>query len=311
MRRDYLYRQIKLIEQLGSENIANALIGSNTLGIEITNAELADACDLGNIDPQHGFARGPDIVGRAAIDVALGWPPPPPGATLATIRPDTDSFGAMAVLSLRTEGVKFTPAMRARIELVARSDCFDFGDWATWSAAHPPPLPGAKHISAHLHPPQVRALAAAIALCRDDLSGGVAIMGDWLTTGTVPAQVEAEVRKADMHAAAAWGLGQISVTPLCGGIIAYVKSDFRGAMVLGYCTTPVVISESALGTVRKITIAQFAPGHVDMALLALRLNLLESGWGGSATILGSPQSMGPALEITTIIHLIQEIGVTL
>jgi hypothetical protein len=289
---------------------ANAM-PSNTLGIEMTNAELADACDLGNIDPQHGFARGPDIVGRAAIDVALGWPLPPPGATLATIRPDTDSLGAMAVLSLRTEGVKFTPAMRARIELIARSDCFDFGDWASWSASHPPPLPDASHISATLHPCDIRALAAAIVLCRDDLTGCVQMMRDWLTDGAIPAQGETQVRKADMHAADAWRRGLISVTALCVGKVAYVKSDFRGAMALGYCTAPVVISESTRDGFRKITVAQFARGHVDMTLLAKRLNALEPGWGGSTTILGSPQAEGSALQITTIIGLIQEIGVTL
>ncbi len=290
---------------------ANFSLLPNTLGIEITDTELADACDLGNIDPQHGFARGPDIAGRAAIDVALRWPLPPRGATLVTLKPDTDSLGAMAVLSIRAQGREITPAMCARIDMVARSDCFDFGDWASWSASHPPPLPDAQNISMQLHPIEIRALAAAIGLCRDDLAACVQIMRDWLTRGAIPAQGEAEVRKADMHAADAWRRGLISVTAHCDGRIVHVKSDFRGAMVLGYCTAPVVISESARNGFRKITIAQFAPSHVDMALLALRLNSLEPGWGGSATILGSPQDVGSTLEIATIIRLIEEIGVTL
>ncbi|MGL5910210.1 MAG: hypothetical protein ACRCZP_09425, partial [Phycicoccus sp.] len=82
-----------------------------TLGIEVTVPELAEACALGNIDPQHLGSRhldGPLYSGeatvQAAITEALTWPCPPPGTQLATVRPDADSIGAMAVLAFRSTG---------------------------------------------------------------------------------------------------------------------------------------------------------------------------------------------------------------
>jgi len=109
--------------------------GTNVLGIEVTIPEAAAACGLGNIDEQHAARAlsaccGAELVfeparcavcdkpahARAAIEVALDWPLPadayqwerdrnedslPPIATLATVRPDLDSVGAMAVLVLR------------------------------------------------------------------------------------------------------------------------------------------------------------------------------------------------------------------
>lgn len=58
---------------------------------------LAERC-MANLDPQH---LGGDVA-TAAIQAALAmWRElPPDGATLATIRPDLDSIGAMAVLEL-------------------------------------------------------------------------------------------------------------------------------------------------------------------------------------------------------------------
>lgn len=287
-----------------------------SLGIEVTDAELAARCDLGNIDPQHGYARGPAIAGRAAIDVALGWPLPPPGATLVTIRPDADSIGAMAVLSLRAAGVAFTPPMLARVDRIARADCFDYGDWASWATAHPPPVVGQTLLALSPHTPEFCALAACVGLLTDnsggdDLPAAVAMMGDWLLTGALPAQGVDEVRRSDMAAAKAWAAGLIRVTAVCGGRVAHVDSDYRGAMALGYRLAPVVVAEGKVRGARKVTIAQFERGHLDMAALARRLNAIEAGWGGSATVLGSPQNAPTSLKIGLIIGAIEETGVSI
>jgi hypothetical protein len=287
--------------------IVNVSVPSQTLGIEITDALLASLCDLGNIDPQHGHARGPGIAGRAAIDVALHWPLPPPGTTLATIRPDADSIGAMAVLSLRAEGVAFTPEMLDRIGLIVRSDCFDYGDWARWAAAHPPPQKGATLLALSPHPPEYRVLAAFIGLHLDDLPTSVLMMRDWLLTGALPPQGLAEVKKSDRAAAAAWSAGQLSLLPLCDGRVAFVQSDYPGAISLGYRHAPIVIAERAPNGKRKITIAQFERGHLDMKAISAWLNQIEPGWGGSETILGSPQGNATHIAIEQITDLIKEI----
>jgi hypothetical protein len=282
-----------------------------TLGVEITDALLASFCDLGNIDPQHGFARGQSIPGRTAIEVALDWPLPPPGATLATIRPDSDSIGAMAVLGLRADGVAISDAIRARIEIVTRSDCFDFGEWASWGAAHPPPVAGEELLPLSLHPFEIRALAASIGSVSDDLSESVAMMRAWLLTGTLPPHGEILVRAADKHAATLWSAGLLRVDSLLNGKVACVKSNYPGAITLGYRYAPLVIAEGTVGGNRKITIAQFERGHIDLHALATRLNAAEPGWGGSATILGSPQGMPSTIEIAEIIQLLEDVGIRL
>ena len=290
-------------------SIINIAIPPKTLGIEITDARLAACCGLGNIDPQHGFARGHDIPGRAAIEVALAWPLPPFGATLATIRPDADSIGAMALLSLRADRVALTPELCARVDLISRSDCFDFGDWASWAAAHPPPCPDEPLLALALHPPEIRALAASIGLNGDDLGASVAMMRDWLLTGALPPEGEAEVLASDQRSANEWVAGLLRVTPLLGGKIAHVASDVRGAVALGYRTAPIVIAEGHIAGKRKITIAQFERGHIDLAELAMRINVEEPGWGGSATILGSPQGRATAVDITKIVQNIEAIDI--
>lgn len=79
----------------------DSLLGMNTLGVEVTQPALAARCGLGNLDPQHG--NNPNI-NSSAIEGAMTCALPPAGATLVTMRPDRDSFGAMAVLRLRAEG---------------------------------------------------------------------------------------------------------------------------------------------------------------------------------------------------------------
>ena len=101
------------------------ILGPQTLGIEVTVPVLAAACALGNIDPQH--TAGGD--GRAAIEAALAWPLPDPGSTLVTVRPDLDSVGAMAVLTMRAAGRPIGDAARARFDEIARADRHDRGPW--------------------------------------------------------------------------------------------------------------------------------------------------------------------------------------
>lgn len=282
--------------------------GKGTLGIEITDLTLAAACDLGNIDPQHGFMRLPAGIaaapkGRAAIEVALGWPLPPSGSTLATIRLDADAAGAMAVLSLRAQGRVICDD---RMALIARSDCFDFGPWADWIAANPPPLLGASSLSLTLHPPAFRALSAYIQAEGRPPDDAVEMMADWLTGGPLPAEGTQLVAEADAGAAAAWRHGDIKVSLVAEDRVALICSDYRGAVGLGYRFAPVVIAEGEVAGLRKLTVAQFATGHADFARLSEQLAKEEAGWGGSATILGSPQGVASNLPLDRLIVLIRD-----
>lgn len=183
------------------------LASAPTLGIEVTDAALADACGLGNIDPQHGHDRGALLpigafpVGyvregcMAAIDVACGIALPPAGTVMATIRPDLDSVGAMAVLVLRALGlVDFTvpnplaTAAWSRVCDISSADGYRPGPWA------PRPLPsGHRLFSADENAEPVdgrRSLAHLGAICSPrqgqtalPIDERVAVMACWLLFG--------------------------------------------------------------------------------------------------------------------------------
>lgn len=97
----YEYGLLKLSTSKEVERQNDYWLGPDTLGIEVTSPILALRCGLGNIDPQHKI--GGD---SSAIEVAFSHKcmPPKEGSKLVTIRPDKDSIGAMAVLTLKAQG---------------------------------------------------------------------------------------------------------------------------------------------------------------------------------------------------------------
>lgn len=95
------------------------LLGSNTLGIEVTRSDLAAQCGLGNIDSQHGQNPHSD---SSAIRDSLTYALPPEGTTLVTIRPDADALGAMAVLTARQDGQQ-NLIRHELIEMIHLIDC--------------------------------------------------------------------------------------------------------------------------------------------------------------------------------------------
>ena len=95
----YLYGLLRKDVSPEAERHNDEWLGPNTLGIEVTSDYLARRCGLGNIDPQHQVNGG-----SSAIEEALISPLPKAGSRMVTIRPDKDSIGAMAILTLRAEG---------------------------------------------------------------------------------------------------------------------------------------------------------------------------------------------------------------
>jgi hypothetical protein len=86
---------------------------------------------------------------------------------------------------------------------------------------------------------------------------------------------------------------------------------------LGYCLAPVVVAATCAkaadlgGAVRKMTIAQWQPGYVDLARVAALLNRNEPGWGGSAGIVGSPQGQACRSGIEEALTAIRDCRATL
>jgi hypothetical protein len=276
---------------------ANApLLGPRTLGIEVTVPALARRCGLGNIDPQHGGNDG----GSAAIDLCLGLPVPPIGTILVTVRPDVDALGSMALLGLRATGATCSAALIARVRAISTADRFACGPWPG-----PKPLPRSPDDLDRASPlAGVAELAADPAL---PLSERVAGIAAWLATGAAPpVDLSAERRRArELLDRLAAGLDTIE--PVLGGRAALVRAQSGGALRLGYRLAPVVIAENpAFGQPphRKLTIAQYAAGHADLHRVAGDLAACEPGWGGSATLVGSPQGRAAGLPLSMVIDTV-------
>ena len=288
------YRHI-LLDPTGQNGLVP---GTDTLGIEVTVPALAERCGLGNIDPQHR----PDGGDRAAIESALDWPLPPIGSTLATIRPDADAYGTMAVLGLRAAGCMPGECALRRIAAIARNDRFDCGAW-----------PGPRRM-----PPKRRELAAeqvragcagligAIAAQRRNAEAGVAVARHWILSGRPGARGPAQRNATRLLAALA--TGGVHVTAAIGGRVAVVIGQVPGALSLGYRVAPVVVGldPGDAMRLRRIVLAQWREGHADLRRALDLLNDEEPGWGGSPTLIGSPQGAACGTPLEAVLAIIRQ-----
>ena len=300
----YRFGLLKPSRAAGAETHNAPLLGRCTLGIEVTEVELAARCWLGNIDPQHDL----DERGVCAIEASLDWPLPPKGAFLVTIRPDADSIGSMALFVIRGAGVPISQAAIRRISQVAQADRFERGPW-----------PGPRAWPDLMVDLQARGTlpddcsAASLAAADDSVAPAtrVEVIRDWILEGRTP-QRYAEVARQRSHRLLS-GLqdGSVKVVEIEPGRLALVESRLPQAVQIGYALAPVVLAinpEFAAENAppyRKVTIAQFAAGHVDLAGVARALNASEAGWGGSDTIIGSPQGTDCNLSVDEIADCIR------
>ncbi len=284
---------------IGAEKNNEILSRGNVLGIEVTIQALAEKCDLGNIDPQHS---GSDHE-KAAIEEAAFMSLPPAGARLVTIRADLDSVGAMAVISLRARGIRLSRKVFFRIGLIAEADKFARGAWqakALPSISSPWPDQMEKELSA---------MALAVADFKVLLAERVRLMENWLCRGEEPATYRSLADQTRESMITALTRGEIKVE--IDGRIAVVTSKHAAATAVGYCLAPVVVAKNPEFSFQggephvKFTICQFQMGLADLKSAAAELSKLESGWGGSPTIIGSPQGINSNLSLETVKEVVK------
>lgn len=255
-------------------------VSCNTFGIEVTDPTLAARC-IGNLDPQHGQYASAAV---SAIEAAKDMWLPRPGVTLATIRPDSDALGAMAVMAWRASGLPIREDITDRIAKIGRMDRHDRGPW-----------PGPRALDPMEEDWPGEALSALSAVCFDrtlSLSQRVGHVSGWLAMGRV----------SDTHLGAALAQRKALAESLSSGEtrveaagdgIALVTSVARGALQLGYRLAKLVLAtnpcfhfpDGSRGT--KHTIAAWGGCGLEDVKSCLAGH--EPGWGGSPGILGSPQ----------------------
>lgn len=266
-------------------------------GIEVTVSALAARC-VENLDPQHSGGDH-DL---AAIEAATTVELPPDGATLVTVRADLDAVGAMAVFSLRAEGMNVDWA-KYRIQWIAESDKFARGGYPG-----PRPLPS----KTNPWPEQgiLAAIAAAISDFKVPLADRVQLLKGWLLNGIDPEQYRAQVEKERQEMIAALELGAIKFETRANGRVCVVESTHRASTSVGYANAPVVIAlnptfrQGPGEPYRKFTICQFSAGYVDIKAALADLSALETGWGGSPTIGGSPQGVSSTLTTEQVVEAV-------
>ena len=287
---------------------------SGVLGIEVTIPALADRCALGNIDPQHSVGDAT----RAAIEVARECDVPPEWATLATVRADLDSVGAMAVIAIRAElgelgfaHARTNLGIDIAIDKIADADKFARGPWPGRrelpSQDNPWPEGGAASETRDL-----AAIAACVADFKLPIEDRVAHMRHWFLTGEEPEvyRLRVEAERRDLIDALGEDRREIMVLEKADGRIAFVHSTHRAAMMIGYCFAPVVVAvnpEFRLGggdPHTKITIAAYSPEYADIKAALGELAEREPGWGGSPTIGGSPQGVSSTIPVEDVIEVV-------
>ncbi len=273
--------------------VAAAGGGESLMGIEVTIPALAAQCGLGNVD-HHGEGDTADT--PSAVEQALTVDLPPAGATLATVRCDTDSVSAMAVIASRAKSMAVDEAIVAAI---GRFDRLGPADGRPADA--------------------VIAIGRQAANFRLPLSERVAWVQAVLAGEGDEAEIASIVAGRDNEFDAAREASTVTLHE--EGRIAMVVSTHRFATQIGYeaasvlvCFNPempVDFRDRSKGSYRKFTICRY-DSHVPVDLVAAMAELNEldptvsegSRWGGRGDIGGSPQGISSGLTPEQVVEVV-------
>lgn len=275
------------------------------IGLEITHKDLKKYSDI-NFDPQHSNQNKHM---RACVeDLYFGlndlkekirnknlW--------IMFLKTDLDSIAAGSVLKLYVDQgfSNFSEDVMKRIRTIANYDRYG----RPWQAT----CMNINQLSKIKIP---RGLFMLVSGWKNNLEFKIEQVTKWIITGTFDNITEYNRMAAKNF--------KDAVTSAKTEIIekrklAFVKSDMRGAMGIGFQYAPVVLALNPsfrFGTGenrvygRKWTVAQCEEGHIDMNLFKKLVNEIENGWGGSSTIMGSPQDKPSVFRKYPILDIIKK-----
>ena len=273
----------------------------NALGVEMTEPAIANLCSLGNIDPQHGPDARPGA--PAAIEACLECQIPPVNTRMLTIQADLDAIGGMAVLQLRSSGIKPGPDMLDRINAVARSDGFIREAW-----------PGTRDLPQTVEEiiedndgMELAAMNSAI-FGKISVEEKVNIAANWLYTGHIPKYWIKHATRPAQEILKSIQQGKTIFSSHFDGAIASVTSRNKFALRQAYRLAPVILSHDperefdSGASGNCYTIARWGEGDADLNIAFEHLDRLEKGWGGQIGIKGSPQDRPSALTPEVVLE---------
>lgn len=277
-----------------------AEIPSYDLGIEITDPKIAQNKE--NIDPQHG--QNPDI-NTSAIEEALKFDlnSLKENAVLATIRPDADSVGAMAVIELRKNDITIDESL---VSAIGKVDSYGFKKAIE---DYPEIAPRKKEITA----------ASQYSLGKNSIEEKVKFMKRLLANKSNWEEIE-KINK-DWETKLEEAGKKLTVEELVKDQAVIVKGDHPLAFNLGYEKAGIVTAYNSNfkrpwiendKESEKWTIARYSEAEkIDIKSLKEQLNALEKqfdgsgSWGGPANLVASPQGETSKIPYDVIIETIK------
>lgn len=270
------------------------------IGVEVTYPKLRQYLHF-NIDPQHDSSEHKISAIEKILelkDELLSLKKNFDKICLLTIKPDSDSIGSFSLLNLIFNN-QFIPTHDLIVN-IKRIGSYDQHGRSNWKE-HVKPI--------FSLPPGLLTMIADYQL---NLSDKVLNVKDFLLTG--------KFNTFKYYSDIAYKKNKISNTKTNIDIIipqklAYVESSYRGAVSKGYKYCPVIIAKNphyifglnnSKITGTKFTIAQYNETYIDLNKILNHILKLETGWGGSNTIIGSPQDKPSFLMEDDLITILRK-----
>ena len=301
--------QLNSFEVSKNPNVLDSFKNKNNLGIEITDKNIASILTAGNIDHHR---MGDDDNTPAACEQAIQWPYFD-GNIIIQI-PDADSLTAAAILLdkviffqcageyFNQTGGDLEPVKELDIDLIKSIGKID-------------------RLGVHACPVEINniyitAIRAVINIKDLSLEDKIYMIKDLLYKKDIPDIVYQQIENDKKLLAEAKENSKITILEKNNKKITFIESTLPFATQIAYEISDICIAfnnkmlkdfkNPDMGTYKKWTIS-LRDSHVKAKINFDNLNKLESGWGGRATIGGSPQGVDSILTIDQILSCIEKI----
>jgi len=308
MQKRFIYYQINVTNKNNDILYINKLKeeGFYIIGIEVTDEEIDKYCNI-SIDPQHSFNNQQitaiEYVFNNQIELIENLKQYNK-ILIITVRTDIDSIGAMSVLtSLIVSKFELDGDMILRLKAIARSDRHGRENWKQ-----------PKDDYFYFKNYNIYGLPSGLACMTSDYKIKIQKKVKWMTEYLKFGMFK-DINKYNDIANKNLEKSNkgLKLKILIEKKLCFVESTHRSGISHGYKKTPCVIAKNnkfifGKGRTRKvgkkITIAQYENNKfINLVQLGEELNKLEQGWGGSKSIIGSPQDRPSQLKDEVIINL--------
>jgi hypothetical protein len=287
-----------------------------TIGFEITNDLISQYLDI-NIDPQHNFDQNTKTT---CVEELINLLPKLYEQTknrriwLFFLKTDLDSIAAATILYLYfSKSINIeNPVISERIFNIANYDRHG-RKWEPKLFDNKVDLDKESELCECIKFKIPRGLFMLISGWKNTLDHKISTMRDWILTGTFK-EIDFYNQMATENFKEALSSSKIEI--ISPDKLVFVRSNKRGACGIGYQFAPVVIAMNpsfrfGFGDSRvygrKWAIAQCDSGFIPMSEILNSVLELEPGWGGSETIIGSPQLTPSRISKDDIVEITSDV----